>query len=278
MGNKEKNKYIAIIFICAILIILILIMAFTIGVFINKNNSQNNDEMNNIEQNNEEENDIIKVIIEQEEEEIQENSENNEENNTSTLNEEENVNNQNNNETNVNTTDEKDVYYIKVNNQANVVTIYKRDTNGAYTIPIKAMLCSIGTATPSSGVYNISDKYTWRLLQGNVYGQYAVRITGHILFHSVPYTKKSKNTLEWWEYDKLGTAASLGCVRLTVEDAKWIYDNCTKGTQVEFYSDTDPGPLGTPTTKKISGYSDELKKWDPTDPASNNPWLTYVDE
>jgi lipoprotein-anchoring transpeptidase ErfK/SrfK len=68
-------------------------------------------------------------------------------------------------------------------------------------------------------------------LCGNVYGQYACRITGSILFHSVPYEKQDKSTLEWWEYDKLGETASLGCIRLTVEDAKWIYDNCAKGTR-----------------------------------------------
>lgn len=56
-------------------------------------------------------------------------------------------------------------YYIKVNNQANVVTVYKKDKNGNYTVPVRAMICSIGDATPSSGVYAISDQYTWRLLE-----------------------------------------------------------------------------------------------------------------
>ena len=54
----------------------------------------------------------------------------------------------------------------------------------------------------------------------------ATQITGNILFHSVPYTEKYNNaSLEYWEYDKLGTSASLGCIRLTVKNAKWIYDN-----------------------------------------------------
>ena len=169
----------------------------------------------------------------------------------------------------------KDIpYYIKVNNQANVVTIYKKDSKGEYTKPVKAMICSIGTATPESGVYTMSDKYTWRLLQGDVYGQYACRIVGHILFHSVPYEEQDKSTLEWWEYDKLGTKASLGCIRLTVEDAKWIYDNCTSGTKVEFYSSSNPGPLGKPTAQKISD-DEEVRNWDPTDPDTNNPWKDY---
>ena len=39
-------------------------------------------------------------------------------------------------------------YYIKVNIGANVVTIYKKDANGEYTVPVKAMICSTGEYTP----------------------------------------------------------------------------------------------------------------------------------
>jgi len=169
-------------------------------------------------------------------------------------------------------------YYIKVNCKAQTVTIYTCDENGEYSIPIKSMLCSTGIYTPLKGVYKISDKYDWRYLVGNVYGQYATRITGQILFHSVPYLKKDKATLKYWEYDKLGQFASQGCVRLTVEDSKWIYDYCKPGTQVEFYEDENPGPLGKPTEMKISEYSEELKNWDPTDPDINNPWLKIKKE
>ncbi|MBQ9279490.1 MAG: L,D-transpeptidase [Clostridia bacterium] len=164
-------------------------------------------------------------------------------------------------------------YYIKVNNLQNVVTIYSKDSAGNYTVPVKAMVCSTGSATPKAGsAYKITTyKNRWNGLQGNVYGQYATQIVGNILFHSVPYTAKSNSTLEYWEYDKLGTAASLGCIRLTVEDAKWIYDNASSGTIVEFYDDNDPGPLGKPTAQKISD-NEEFRNWDPTDPAKENPW------
>lgn len=108
-----------------------------------------------------------------------------------------------------------------------------------------------------------------------MYGQYATQITGNILFHSVPYTRKYDNSsLEYWEYDKLGTNASLGCIRLTVGNAKWIYDNCSTGTLVTFYSDSNPGPLGKPSEQKISGV-ESCREWDPTDPAGENPWRNY---
>lgn len=164
-------------------------------------------------------------------------------------------------------------YYIKVNYTQNVVTVYEKDSSGQYTIPVKAMICSTGIDTPHSGIYTIKYRWEWLGLFGNVYGHYVTQIIGDILFHSVPYLKKSPDTLEYWEYDKLGTSASLGCVRLKAIDAKWIYDNISSGTPVEFYSSSNPGPLGKPTAQKIS-ENIECRNWDPTDPNINNPWNT----
>ena len=84
-------------------------------------------------------------------------------------------------------------------------------------------------------------------------------------------------SLEYWEYDKLGQEASLGCIRLTVKDAKWIFDNCNAGTKVEFYSSDNPGPLGKPEIEKIS-QNEELRNWDPTDEKEQNPWIPYLEE
>lgn len=162
-------------------------------------------------------------------------------------------------------------YYIKVNYKENVVTIYEKDDDGYYTKPIKAMICSCGTATPESGTYKTSAGYEWGYLEGGTFGRYSTRIKGGIMFHSVPYVEESEDTLEYWEYDKLGTTASLGCVRLCVKDCKWIFDNCEVGTQVEFYGDSNPGPLGKPSAKKISD-NEECRNWDPTDPSPNSPW------
>lgn len=168
-------------------------------------------------------------------------------------------------------------YKLEVNCEQNVVNVYTKDENGEYTNCVKVMLCSVGSDTPTSGTYSLKkyDGWEWKGLFGNVYGQYATQITGNILFHSVPYTEKYNNaSLEYWEYDKLGTSASMGCVRLTVENAKWIYNNCAAGTQVKFYKDSNPGPLGKPSERKISSET-EYRNWDPTDPASGNPWRNY---
>lgn len=158
-------------------------------------------------------------------------------------------------------------YYIKVNKQQNCVTVYEKDKAGKYTKPVKTMACSTGPDTPL-GTYNTPIKYRWKLLMGDVWGQYSTRIVKGILFHSVWYYKMDETTLSATQYNKLGTSASHGCIRLTVEDAKWIYDNCPIGTTVEIYNAKDPGPLGKPKTIKLPVGTG----WDPTDPSDRNPF------
>ena len=63
------------------------------------------------------------------------------------------------------------------------------------------------------------------------YAQYSWRIDGGILFHSVLYNEiDGKPTSS--SVNNLGSRASHGCIRLSVENAKWIYNNCKRGTTV----------------------------------------------
>lgn len=166
---------------------------------------------------------------------------------------------------------EKPKYILYVNRRENVVTVYTVDKDGKADKPVKAMLCSTGrnNGTPT-GTFAISERYIWRPLNGGVYGQYACRFNGGILFHSVPYVTKNKDALKPGAYNKLGNQASDGCVRLAVADCKWIYDNCVRGTKVVVYDSSDPGPLGKPGGILIPDNAG----WDPTDPDPLNPWRT----
>lgn len=157
---------------------------------------------------------------------------------------------------------------IRINKQQNCVTIYKLDDKGKYK-PYKAMVCSVGSATPL-GNFSLKEKIRWHTLEGPVYGQYCTRITGHILFHSVWYYENGNPaTLSNAQYNRLGSVASHGCVRLSVRDAKWIYTYCPSGTPVEIYNSKDPGPLGKPDAIKLPGGIG----WDPTD--DTNPANPY---
>lgn len=166
-------------------------------------------------------------------------------------------------------------YAIAVNTVQNIVTVYTRNPqNGKYNIPYKAFICSTGKQGGTrSGTWYTSEKCGhWHALVGNVQGQWATRIHDSILFHSVPYYKADPSTLETEEYNKLGTVASAGCVRMTVQDVKWIYDNCPLGTCVTIYNDPAvKEPIAKPTAMKIPLNSPN-KGWDPTDPDTRNPW------
>ena len=155
-------------------------------------------------------------------------------------------------------------YEIWVNRQCCTVTVYAKDGNNGYIIPVKRFACSVGlpsTPTPK-GTFYTSNKYRWHTLMGPSYGQYCTRIVGGILFHSVAGRNMTSYNLKASDYNKLGSPASHGCVRLCVRDAKWIYDNCKSGTKVVIYDSSSPGPLGKPTTIKIPAG----QTWDPTDP------------
>ena len=150
----------------------------------------------------------------------------------------------------------KDTYEIRVNKQESCITIYKDG------VPIKAMTCSPGDATPV-GTFYLAGKWRWNALMGGVQGQYCSQIQGDFLFHSVLYNKTNPRTLIPSSYNNLGKRVSHGCVRLQVIDAKWIFDNCPRGTKITIYNSSDPGPLGKPALQKIPGS----QTWDPTDPA-----------
>ena len=160
-------------------------------------------------------------------------------------------------------------YSIDVLRNQNVVVVYGRDEEGRYTVPVQVWLCSTGYTTPR-GDYLLGSKREWGLLFGNVYGQYVCGITGDILFHSVPYARKEKDSLKTEEYNKLGTTASMGCVRLAAGHVKWIYDHCPSGTQVHIY-DADQLPVERPEAVLLDP-DDPRSGWDPTDPDPLNPW------
>lgn len=60
-----------------------------------------------------------------------------------------------------------------------------------------------------------------------------VRWRGPYLFHSVPINRFGQYIPS--EADKLGRPASHGCVRLTIPDSQWLFDQLPDGTPVHIY-------------------------------------------
>ena len=171
-------------------------------------------------------------------------------------------------------------YYILVNRSACTITVYGLDPAGFYSIPVRAMVCSTGkpgSNTPP-GTFSISNRSEWMYMVDGTYGQYATRFNGAILFHSICYSRKDPSKVLTYEYNQLGTNVSLGCVRLQVADAKWVFDNCPKGTKVTVYDGESPGPLGKPDTLVTQISDTQANGWDPTDPRAENPWKAILGE
>ena len=166
-------------------------------------------------------------------------------------------------------------YFIVVYKGSQSVVVYGKDKNDDYTKSVKVFTCSTGkkSSPTRTGKYRIRAKYRWRRLVGNVYGQFNSSIGNDYLFHSVPYYERDASTLENEEYDKLGTPASKGCIRMCVRDCKWIYDNCAIGTDVRVVNDSGPAGPGVPKRKTASRY----RGWDPSDKWNDgNPYFNNV--
>ena len=95
--------------------------------------------------------------------------------------------------------------------------------------------CCVGKpSTPTiSGTYYIKSrgKYFDTGTKGRCW--YFTQINGNYLFHSVIYDRQPspKKIID----NSMDAAVSHGCVRLDLENAKWIYDNIPKNTKVIIY-------------------------------------------
>ena len=150
----------------------------------------------------------------------------------------------------------------------------------------RVMICSTGRTykmTPR-GEFRIYETYEFKRLgtEGNYCcGLYACRFYRGYLFHSVPISYAALNDPELGhrmmymeKYEQLGHGASDGCVRLTVADAKWIYENCELNQTVVVITDREgPTPPTPPAVIWEEPYTDaDGFGWDPTDPHPDNPY------
>ena len=164
------------------------------------------------------------------------------------------------------------VYSITINTATEQLVVYDEQN-----LPVKVFSCSTGLkGNTYLGTYKTSDYYDWRALYGGVWGRYAVRFNGSELMHSVPYFKKSVDSLEYEEYNKLGTPASAGCCRLAVADAKWIYENTKSGTVVNVIYDPNIVYELTRPNILIDVNNIAIRGWDPTDTDINSPYNQII--
>ncbi|MCJ7727246.1 MAG: L,D-transpeptidase [Actinobacteria bacterium] len=120
-----------------------------------------------------------------------------------------------------------DDFRIEVDLTKQKVFVYYKDNL------IRDMICSGGAEQFSTplGEFKTSQKieYSW-IDRFNMGAYYWIRFYKKYLFHSVPFDKNGEMITE--EYEKLGSPASHGCIRLKLEEAKWLYEKLPLGVTV----------------------------------------------
>jgi hypothetical protein len=165
-------------------------------------------------------------------------------------------------------------YFIEIDKGAQICTIFTTDKDGYYKKVVRYIPISSGVDDNKlpDGYYKSKEtKHEWQnmfTLGEPIYCQYTTRITGNFLFHSPPYRAPRPSALNVGGYNRLGTRASGGCVRMSVENAKWIFDKINPGTTIHVVKGPErPELLASILPVKL----DASAKYDPSDPDEKNP-------
>lgn len=123
-------------------------------------------------------------------------------------------------------------YLILVNRSIHKVSIYRR--SGGIWCPLKKVYCGDGKAsTPTiEGSFSVGIRMLY-FDSGSARCWYATQFCGNYLFHSVLYYQNSSPSSVM--DGRVGVGVSHGCVRLQIDNARWIYNNIPRGTRVIVY-------------------------------------------
>ncbi|MDP4146310.1 MAG: L,D-transpeptidase family protein [Bacillota bacterium] len=118
-------------------------------------------------------------------------------------------------------------YFIMVDLDQHRVYIFN-GSNRNWTL-VNTFACSSGAySTPTvRGHFDLGGKGEAFVTPNQVVCKYFSQISGNYLFHSILYDKDG-NVVD----STLGSGVSHGCIRLALENAKYIYDNIPSGTGI----------------------------------------------
>ena len=102
---------------------------------------------------------------------------------------------------------------------------------------------------------------TCKLSGGKTYAEYACRFKGAKMMHGVPWrSRNTKGYVYKGEFNKLGSVASGGCVRMPIKMARYIYEHCPVGTPVHVFKGTKGKyPAGKPKKYTATSNIDPTK-------------------
>lgn len=186
-----------------------------------------------------------------------------------------------------------DRYYIVLDLKNQIVFVYEKDENGEYTRLVRCFICTSGrtkldpedpedkgTPTPK-GIWKIGARERFGKFAsfGNEYARYWTQIVGGNYFHSIMFRDRTVDSLKGGAFRSLGNNVSHGCVRLYVEDAKWLYYYACPGTTINV-STNEPSNRDLKKALKTTLSFDEynaLQKnfYDEEELPNYSAWVTY---
>ena len=88
------------------------------------------------------------------------------------------------------------------------------------------------------------------------YARYWTQIVGGVYFHSIMFSRRDLDTMQSGAFRSLGNNISHGCVRLYVEDAKWLYYYAPPGTTINVSTSEPSNRAVTRMLKTTMSFSD----------------------
>ncbi len=123
-------------------------------------------------------------------------------------------------------------YRVEVSIDDQTVKVYELSAEKKYEL-VQTFTCSTGLhdSTPRGIFLDGHPVNRWHHFEKfNCWAQYSFEVTGDIMFHSVIYSSNNEHSLRSGSLYALGNPASHGCIRLSVDDAKWLFEHCKRGT------------------------------------------------
>ena len=122
-------------------------------------------------------------------------------------------------------------YRVEVDISRQRVYVFELRDDGEYE-QTHEFICStgVGNSTPRGVFLNGFPANYWHHFEKfDCWAKYSFEIEGDIMFHSVIFNANDESTVRMNSVYALGSKASHGCIRLKVEDAKWLFEHCKRG-------------------------------------------------
>lgn len=119
--------------------------------------------------------------------------------------------------------------YLLVTSLSNKITYVFRGSMHNYEL-INTFTSTIGApSTPTkTGIFRVGMRGTSFGQEDGFQAKYYTQFSGNFLYHSIIYDKTGIKITD----GRLGQALSHGCIRLSTENAKWIYENIPEHSTV----------------------------------------------